>query len=95
MSEWLQLLGQRALYSLARLGRGQIFFLAVASALGGLWRRPGLVIAQLHVLGVLSLPIILVAGLFVWMRLFILYPPINNLAISQLNIISLRIAISF
>lgn len=69
MSDWLQLLGQRALYSLARLGRGQLFFIAVLGALGSLWRRPSLVIAQLHVLGVLSLPIILVAGLFVGMVL--------------------------
>ena len=65
----LQTLGRFALDSLARLGRGSWFFVYLLRALGGLREQRGLLSTQLYVLGVLSLPIILVAGLFVGMVL--------------------------
>jgi phospholipid/cholesterol/gamma-HCH transport system permease protein len=52
------------------LGQSQPVFAAAAGrAAAFLFRRPGLLIKQLYVVGVLSLPIILVSGLFVGMVL--------------------------
>ncbi|MDQ2694721.1 MAG: lipid asymmetry maintenance ABC transporter permease subunit MlaE [Pseudomonadota bacterium] len=65
----LQRLGRLGLGSLARLGRGNLFFLRLLAGLPSLLVRPGLVVAQVFSVGVLSLPIILVAGLFVGMVL--------------------------
>ncbi len=62
-------LGRGAIDTLARLGRGLLFFLRVLPGMPGLLPRPGLVTAQIYSLGVLSLPIILVSGLFVGMVL--------------------------
>ena len=62
-------LGRVTLDSVARLGRGSLFLFTLLRSLGGLWDHPRLLIAQLYALGVLSLPIILVAGLFVGMVL--------------------------
>jgi phospholipid/cholesterol/gamma-HCH transport system permease protein len=62
-------LGRFALDRLARLGRANLFLLQLLRALSFLFRRPGLLVKQLHTVGVLSLPIILVSGLFVGMVL--------------------------
>lgn len=62
-------LGRFTLNSVARLGRGSLFLFTLLRSLGGLWDHPRLLITQLYALGVLSLPIILVAGLFVGMVL--------------------------
>ena len=65
----LQTLGHGVLDSLVRLGRGSWFLVHLLRALGGLRDQRGLLSKQLYALGVLSLPIILVAGLFVGMVL--------------------------
>ena len=62
-------LGRFVLDRLARLGRANLFLLQMLRALSFLFSRPGLLIKQLHAVGVLSLPIILVSGLFVGMVL--------------------------
>ncbi len=64
-----QLLGRHTLKALARLGRSSLFLLCLLRALGTAMGRPGLIIHQLHTVGVLSLPIIVVSGLFVGMVL--------------------------
>jgi len=58
-------LGQRTQESLARLGRLHLFLLALLPALPAGLLRPRLVIDQLFHIGVLSMQIILVSGLFV------------------------------
>ena len=62
-------LGQGALGFLERLGRGHLFFAETLAGIGAVLTRPSLLIAQLHSVGVLSLTIILVSGLFVGMVL--------------------------
>ncbi len=62
-------LGRWALDWLANLGRANLFLLGLLSGLSFLFKRPGLLITQLYAVGVLSLPIILVSGLFVGMVL--------------------------
>jgi phospholipid/cholesterol/gamma-HCH transport system permease protein len=69
MIEGLQLLGARVLTMLATVGRAQLFLLQVLAGLPSLLSRPRLVIAQLYNVGVLSLIIIAVSGLFVGMVL--------------------------
>jgi phospholipid/cholesterol/gamma-HCH transport system permease protein len=69
MLDRLQQLGRWGLNSLQRLGRAQIFFAYVLGGLGLCLRRPRLVIAQIFAVGVLSLVIIVVSGLFVGMVL--------------------------
>ena len=63
----LQLLGHKSLSSMQRLGRGHIFLLQVLPAMSGMLLRPGLLIRQMYSVGVLTLLIIIVAGLFVGM----------------------------
>ena len=65
----LAALGRRTQDMLARVGRSSRFLVRLLGALPGALLRPGLVIQQLYMVGVLSLPIILVAGLFVGMVL--------------------------
>ncbi len=65
----LQMLGRRALDSLARLGRSALFSIRVAGSVGPALMRPALILSQIYSVGVLSLPIIVVAGLFVGMVL--------------------------
>ena len=69
MLDALQRLGVVSLASLERLGRGHLFLLHVLMGLPGLVARFGLVIQQVYSVGVLSLLIIGVAGLFVGMVL--------------------------
>ncbi len=63
----LQMLGQKSLSSMQRLGRGHLFLLQVLPAMRGMFFRPGLLIRQMYSVGVLTLLIIVVAGLFVGM----------------------------
>lgn len=63
----VQMLGRGTLQSFTRLGRASLFFLDVLSNLGGMLKRPGLLIKQLFSVGVQTLIIIVVAGLFVGM----------------------------
>ncbi len=65
----VQGMGRYSLNLLARLGREGLFLLRLLSAQSFLFRRPGLVVAQLHFVGVKSLPIIVVSGFFVGMVL--------------------------
>ena len=69
MLEALRLLGRRTLDAVSRLGREVMFFGRLLAASPGLALRPYLVVKEVHSVGVLSLPIILVAGLFVGMVL--------------------------
>ena len=65
----LQQTGNKTLAALDRIGRASIFLLNILQGMPGLVPRFGLVIQQLYATGVLSLIIILVAGLFVGMVL--------------------------
>lgn len=69
MTNALQRLGLVALGVAERLGRGHIFLWQVLVGFAGLLPRFQLVIKQLHSVGVLSLLIIAVSGLFVGMVL--------------------------
>ena len=69
MIDGLQRLGRPTLGWLNRLVRATLFLLRLLGALGALVRRPGLIIKQLYSVGVLSLPIIAMSGLFVGMVL--------------------------
>ena len=62
-------LGRGVLEALERLGRGHALLLAILLGLGEVLRRPRLLIEQLFNIGVLSLLIIGVSGLFVGMVL--------------------------
>lgn len=63
----LQWLGHTILSSVQRLGRGHVFLLQILPAMQGMLFRPGLLIRQMYSVGVLTLLIIVVAGLFVGM----------------------------
>lgn len=69
MIDFLQRLGAKAIGVSERLGRGNIFLLHVLTGFPGLLRRFRLVIQQMFSIGVLSLLIIAVSGLFVGMVL--------------------------
>jgi len=69
MLDSLQLLGQKGLDFFQRLGRGHMLLLQVLAGLPSLLPRFGLVIKQTYSVGVLSLVIIVVSGLFVGMVL--------------------------
>ena len=65
----LQRLGARVLAISERLGRSFLFLLRALAGIPALALRPGLVVQQLYSVGVLSLVIIVVSGLFVGMVL--------------------------
>ena len=65
----LRRFGRWGLQFFERLGRGHVFLLQVLLGLPGLLPRFGLVIQQIYSVGVLSLLIIVVSGLFVGMVL--------------------------
>ena len=65
----IQRLGRASIGFFERLGRGNPFLLQTLAGLPGLLLRPGLVIRQVFSVGVLTLLIILVSGLFVGMVL--------------------------
>lgn len=69
MLDWLQRLGQSGLGFFERLGRGHLLFYYILSGIPSVLVRPRLLIQQIHSVGVLSLLIILVSGLFVGMVL--------------------------
>ncbi len=69
MSAFLAKLGHQTFAFLAYLGRGSLFVLSMFPALPYVLRRFSLLAKQVYVTGVLSLPIILTAGLFVGMVL--------------------------
>jgi phospholipid/cholesterol/gamma-HCH transport system permease protein len=69
MLEHFQRLGNTVFDSLEKIGRGLIFFAQVLAGIPSLFWRPYLVIVQLYAVGVLSLTIIIVSGLFVGMVL--------------------------
>jgi len=69
MLNQFQRLGSTVLNFFERLGRGHIFFLQILASIPSLFLRPRLVIAQIYAVGVLSLTIIIVSGLFVGMVL--------------------------
>jgi phospholipid/cholesterol/gamma-HCH transport system permease protein len=64
-----QRLGHETLKSLRKLGRGHLFLLHVLYGLADILRRPRLLIVQMHSVGVLSILLIAVSGLFVGMVL--------------------------
>ena len=66
---WLRQLGRSGLSFFERLGRGHLFFVSILSGLPSLLPRGHLLMQQLFSVGVLSLLIILVSGLFVGMVL--------------------------
>lgn len=57
--------GRSTLNSLGRLGRGSLFLGRALAGIPALALRPGLVVSQLYFIGVLSLVIIVVSGIFV------------------------------
>ena len=65
--DYIQSLGHQALSALQRLGRGNLFLLQTIPAMRGMLLRPGLLIRQMFSVGVQTLLIIVVAGLFVGM----------------------------
>ncbi len=69
MLNLLQQLGHSALVSIAKLGRSTIFLLSAIVGGREMLRRPGLLVAQIHSVGVLTLMIITISGLFVGMVL--------------------------
>ena len=69
MLEWIRQLGRGGIDKFAKLGRANLFLLKTLAGIPGVLRRPSLLIAQLWSVGVLSLMIIVVSGLFVGMVL--------------------------
>jgi phospholipid/cholesterol/gamma-HCH transport system permease protein len=67
--EGLARLGRSGLGSLERLGRAHLLLAGMVLGIGEILRRPGLLVAQLFNIGVLSMLIIGVSGLFVGMVL--------------------------
>lgn len=67
MLDKIQHLGARTLYSFQRLGRASVFLVEVIAGSASLFMRPRLLIKQLYSVGVQTLIIIVVAGLFVGM----------------------------
>ncbi len=69
MLEQLARLGRSGIGTLERLGRGHLLLLNILWGLTALAARPRLLVQQLHSIGVLSMLIISVSGLFVGMVL--------------------------
>lgn len=69
MIESIRSLGRSGLSFFQRLGRGHILLLEMLRGMHSLLPRPGLLIQQIYSVGVLSLVIIVVSGLFVGMVL--------------------------
>ena len=69
MLDTFQYLGRETLKSLRKLGRANFFLLHILSGLPQLVQRPRLLIAQLYSVGVLSVLLITISGLFVGMVL--------------------------
>lgn len=69
MFDPLARLGRAGLTALASLGRAHLLLFAILGGIGSMLARPRLLIAQIYNVGVLSLLIIAVSGLFVGMVL--------------------------
>jgi len=69
MTASLQAIGATALKLMATLGRSTLFLMRVAGGMGELVKRPRLLVQQLYSVGVLTLVIIMVSGVFVGMVL--------------------------
>ena len=69
MLQTIQELGQHAIHFFQRLGRAHILFANILAGVPGMLSRFGLVVHQVYAVGVLSLVIIVVSGLFVGMVL--------------------------
>ncbi|MEJ2141331.1 MAG: lipid asymmetry maintenance ABC transporter permease subunit MlaE [Gammaproteobacteria bacterium] len=69
MLDWFQHLGRSGFNFFQRLGRGHILFVAILGGIPELLLRFRLIVQQIYSVGVLSLIIILVSGLFVGMVL--------------------------
>lgn len=67
--DFVQSVGRDMITGLATFGRGSLFIVSVLSATPGAILRLDLLLKQIYIAGVLSLPIILTAGLFVGMVL--------------------------
>jgi phospholipid/cholesterol/gamma-HCH transport system permease protein len=65
----LQTIGGASLYTMQRLGRSAFFLLSTLLACAHLLTRPGLLVRQVYNVGVQTLIIVIVAGLFVGMVL--------------------------
>ena len=63
----IQHVGAATIHSFRRLGRGSVFLLEVIASCTSLFTRPRLLVKQLYSVGVQTLIIIIVAGLFVGM----------------------------
>ncbi|MEN9680668.1 MAG: hypothetical protein RLZZ627_561 [Pseudomonadota bacterium] len=64
-----QKLGQETLKGVGKLGRAMVFIIHALTGAADLIRRPGLLVAQLYSVGVLSVLLIAISGLFVGMVL--------------------------
>jgi|TARA_B100001750_G_C15504600_1_gene599528 phospholipid/cholesterol/gamma-HCH transport system permease protein len=62
-------LGRAGIAAIHHTGRGGMFLASLIGGMGMMVRRPRLLVQQIHAVGVMTLPIILVAGLFVGMML--------------------------
>ena len=62
-------LGRAGIAAIHHTGRGGMFLVSLVGGMGMMVRRPRLLVQQIHAVGVMTLPIILVAGLFVGMML--------------------------
>jgi len=69
MLDWLQNIGHRTFNRFSRVGRGTLFLWQCLLSLSYVFTKPMLLIRQIHSVGVQTLLIILVAGLFVGMVL--------------------------
>ncbi len=69
MLDALAHLGRAGIGAIRRLGRGHLLAASMLLGSGEVLRRPGLLVTQLHSVGVLSLVIVGVSGLFVGMVL--------------------------
>lgn len=69
MLDLIARLGRGGLGALERLGRGHLLLLSMLAGLPALLARPGLLVAQIFNVGVLSVLIVVVSGLFVGMVL--------------------------
>jgi phospholipid/cholesterol/gamma-HCH transport system permease protein len=69
MLEWMRQLGRGGFKFFEKLGRGNLFLSKTLAGVPSVLARPGLLVAQLLSVGVLSFLIITVSGLFVGMVL--------------------------
>jgi len=69
IAHWLQLLGHRTLSRFSRIGKGSLFLMQCLLCLPYPLKKPQLLVRQLYSVGVQTLLIIIVAGVFIGMVL--------------------------